>query len=230
MRAAAEDTRERILHVARDHFRTYGYAKTTVADIAKACGMSPANVYRFFPNKVAIVEATAAQWLAEVEHLARAIAERPVSAAERLEAYFVEVHEATLERFFEQSKIHETCVMVIDNHWPVVDAYVRRLSNILSIILADGLESGEFSYDGPPMAMAMLVMDATVLYHHPTMVEQFHGRGLATAALKMSRLLICALRAGVAREVLAPHGELLTELPHPPSIAETAETAPSDAA
>ena len=32
-------------------FRVYGYSKTTVADIADAARMSPANVYRFFASK-----------------------------------------------------------------------------------------------------------------------------------------------------------------------------------
>jgi AcrR family transcriptional regulator len=35
-----------------------GYQKTAVADIARELGMSPANVYRFFPSKSAINEAT----------------------------------------------------------------------------------------------------------------------------------------------------------------------------
>ena len=52
--ADAQETRKRILDEARGLFRTYGYAKTTVADIAQACGMSPANVYRFFASKAAI--------------------------------------------------------------------------------------------------------------------------------------------------------------------------------
>jgi AcrR family transcriptional regulator len=41
------DVRERILVTAERLFREIGYQKTTVADIAKALRMSPANVYRF---------------------------------------------------------------------------------------------------------------------------------------------------------------------------------------
>jgi DNA-binding NarL/FixJ family response regulator len=38
-------------------FRQFGYQKTTVADIAAALGMSPANIYRFFASKAAIKDA-----------------------------------------------------------------------------------------------------------------------------------------------------------------------------
>ena len=43
------EVRARILEVEEEHFRRVGYHKTSVADIACELGMSPANVYRFFP-------------------------------------------------------------------------------------------------------------------------------------------------------------------------------------
>ncbi len=38
--------RGQILSTAERLFRAYGYAKTTVADIARECGMSPAKIGR----------------------------------------------------------------------------------------------------------------------------------------------------------------------------------------
>ena len=55
--ARADATRAAIVEAAERLFRTLGYQKTTVADIARALRMSPANVYRFFPSKAAINEA-----------------------------------------------------------------------------------------------------------------------------------------------------------------------------
>jgi len=52
-----DDTRARIMETADALFRRMGFAKTAVADIAAELGMSPANVYRFFPSKNDIVEA-----------------------------------------------------------------------------------------------------------------------------------------------------------------------------
>ena len=44
----------KIIATAEKLFREIGYQKTTVADIARALGMSPANVYRFFDSKKAL--------------------------------------------------------------------------------------------------------------------------------------------------------------------------------
>ena len=59
--ARAEATRARIEAAAERLFRSMGYQKTAVADIARELGMSPANVYRFYPSKSAINEAIASQ-------------------------------------------------------------------------------------------------------------------------------------------------------------------------
>src|SRR6516225_6195429 len=69
-----DDTRTRIVEVADALFRRIGYAKTTVADIAAELDMSPANVYRFFPSKNAIVEAICRRCLTEVEDKAWRVA------------------------------------------------------------------------------------------------------------------------------------------------------------
>ena len=62
-----DDTRDRIMDVADRLFRQVGFAKTTVADIAAELDMSPANVYRFFASKNAIVEAICRRCLAELD-------------------------------------------------------------------------------------------------------------------------------------------------------------------
>ena len=62
-----DDTRARIMDTAETLFRRLGFAKTAVADIASELGMSPANVYRFFPSKIAIVQAICQRCLGELE-------------------------------------------------------------------------------------------------------------------------------------------------------------------
>src|SRR2546425_13324408 len=76
-----DDTRGRIMETAEALFRRIGFAKTTVAEIAAELAMSPANVYRFFSSKNAIVEAICQRCLSEVENRAWAIARSKAAAA-----------------------------------------------------------------------------------------------------------------------------------------------------
>src|SRR6516164_154873 len=72
-RSTHEQTRQRILTKAGELFRHFGLVKTTVADIAAGLAMSPANIYKFFPCKHAIIEASLEQELAEVKKSIEAV-------------------------------------------------------------------------------------------------------------------------------------------------------------
>jgi AcrR family transcriptional regulator len=50
------DRRERILDAAERSFIHAGFHRTTMQDVAREAGMSPGNLYRYFPSKDAIVE------------------------------------------------------------------------------------------------------------------------------------------------------------------------------
>src|ERR671920_2087897 len=93
------DTRGRIVETAERFFHEIGYQKTTVADIAKALRMSPANVYRFFESKKAINEAVAERMLGSLEEQLKGIATGPGSAAGRLRALIETYHRLSVERF-----------------------------------------------------------------------------------------------------------------------------------
>jgi len=69
-------TRDRILQAAINRIKHYGYGKTTMAEIAADCGMSPGNIYRFFEAKIDIAEAMARKHYADEQGRAAAIARR----------------------------------------------------------------------------------------------------------------------------------------------------------
>src|ERR1700687_3889254 len=86
-----DDTRARIIETADALFRRLGFAKTAVADIAGELGMSPANVYRFFASKNAIVEAICQRHLGIIENEAWKVTRSRAPAATRLERLFLEI-------------------------------------------------------------------------------------------------------------------------------------------
>ena len=59
------DVSEQILNAAENRFRTYGFGKTTMAEIAGDIGMSTANLYRYYENKLAIGSAMAERCFCE---------------------------------------------------------------------------------------------------------------------------------------------------------------------
>ena len=169
------DTRERILVVAERLFRQIGYQKTTVADIAKELRMSPANVYRFFDSKKAIVEGVARVLMGEVEDAAHAILAKPGPATLRLRELLATVHRMNCERFVGDSKLHEMVEIAMQESWEVCVAHIKTTTETIGGVIAQGVASGEFNAADIPLA-AMCTCHAMVGFFHPQLIAQAQSK------------------------------------------------------
>lgn len=161
----------RILDCAERLFRHYGYAKTTVADIAKALSMSTANIYRFFASKTEIHQAVCGRMLATSYQLAIDTAALPISAADRLRRYVDRQYHLTLETMLDEQKVHEMVVVAIERDWHVIEKHIDSIHEILAGIIAEGIESGEFVQQDPQIASKCFGA-ATINLCHPQLVAQ----------------------------------------------------------
>jgi AcrR family transcriptional regulator len=166
------DTRERILVEAERLFREIGYQKTTVADIAKALRMSPANVYRFFDSKKAIHEGVARGLMGGVEDAAQTIATgRGSTATSRLRELMTTVNRMNTERYVVDSKLHEMVEIAMEESWDVCVAHMERITETIGAVIAEGAATGEFEVPDVPLA-AMCTCTAMMRFFHPQMIAQ----------------------------------------------------------
>jgi len=200
----ADENRARILAEAERLFRRFGYAKTTVAEIAKCCGMSPANVYRFFASKAAINEAICAEQLAEGEALARRIARRDASPSARLRAFVCEIHELHRERFAKERKLHDLVEVAMAEQWGAIDRYKANLRALLASIIADGIADGTYPLPDSDRP-ARVVFTALGKVFNPTMIAHNSHEDLDGQAVALAGFLDGALRAGVTGDTARDH-------------------------
>lgn len=192
--AYARKTRTRILAAAEKRFKHFGFAKTTIVDIADDCAMSHANVYRFFRNKTEIVDAIAVGWLAKSERVCADVALRPLPAAQRLVDFVVELHRWKRREHLRDSRTHELLTLAGYNGRPFVSAHQRVLAAILVEIIDDGNRRGELHVGDPP-ALARAIQDATVKFCDPRLVEQYRGEPLEDQARAVMRVIVAGLTA-----------------------------------
>jgi AcrR family transcriptional regulator len=169
--SARQENIERILEAAERLFRHYGYGKTTVADIARDLGMSPANVYRFFASKEEIHQAICGRMLAASLHMAIGIAKLPLPAAERLRRCILDQHQLTVETMLDEKKVHEMVIVAIERDWHVIEKHVDRLHQVYAGIIREGIEAGELRQQDADVA-ARCFGASTVTLCHPQMVAQ----------------------------------------------------------
>jgi AcrR family transcriptional regulator len=191
-----EDMRERIVSVAEEHFRRVGYAKTAVADIAAALGMSPANVYRFFPSKSAINNAICQRMMAEVGQMIAGIAARDLPPPEKVTAFFAELHRYYRATLINEHRLHDMVEVAMAENWPSIEAHCQAMVMELAGIIAEGVANGAFrAVDPAEFAQTAFEAGAKVL--HPTLIAQ--GLGCPSGqqddqVARITALILAALR------------------------------------
>src|SRR5262245_29016800 len=172
VRAKSDDTRTRIVETADALFRRLGFAKTAVADIAAELRMSPANVYRFFPSKTAIVEAICQRCLAELEERAWTVARSRGSAAERIERLVLEILAYHKENNLTDQRVNDMVLAAIELSWGAIRAHKEHMRMVFESLLREGLERGEFEAIDP-RETSQLLMISLVHFCHPVLVAQY---------------------------------------------------------
>jgi len=194
VRTKPDDTRERIMETAEALFRRLGFAKTAVADIAAELGMSPANIYRFFESKNAIVEAICRRCLSAVEDKAWAVARSKGNAAQRMERLILEILAYHKENLVTEHRVNEMVVAAIEHSWDTIRAHKDVMRNVIELVLRDGIEAGEFERVDP-RETAELMMRSLVPFTNPLVVGQCleEGDDLEAQARASVRFLLRAI-------------------------------------
>jgi len=139
-----EATRQAIAVVAEDLFRTVGYHKTTLADIASRLGMSPANIYRFFRSKQEINGVICNGLIADFETSWKLSIKRKASATANLVAFFVACHRHGRAHFLSNQGVYDMLDAAIDQNWPVMLKHIDRMEVFVAGIVQRGVQQGEF--------------------------------------------------------------------------------------
>jgi AcrR family transcriptional regulator len=194
VKARPDDTRARIMEAAEALFRRLGFAKTAVADIAADLRMSPANVYRFFPSKNAIVEAICRRCLVEVEEKAWAVARAKGPAPARMERLFLEILAYHKENLLIEQRVNEIVVFAMENMWDTIRAHKDVTRNIVELIIRDGIDAGEFE-PVDPRETAELILRSMLVFCHPMLVSERlqQGHDVEAEARASIRFLLRAI-------------------------------------
>ena len=165
-------TRDRILHAAITRTRHYGYSKTTMAEIAADCDMSPGNIYRFFEAKIDIAEAMARKHYAEHHAGVCAVARRKdMPVDKRLREMLLRKMRENYQMFEENAKILEVAEVLSRERPLFLNELIATERVVLAALIEEGVESGVFAPCDAEFAAEML-QAATIKFSLPQMFSQ----------------------------------------------------------
>lgn len=185
-------TRDQIVAAANDHFSRYGYAKTTVSDLADAIGYSKTYIYRFFDSKQSIGDAVVGQCLGQIADEIAILVEGAKSPSDKMRGIFTILAAQGRQNFFADRKLHDITAVAAAETWPAVIRYVERLADMIRSVILQGRATGEFERKTPLDETTQGILVVLRSFAHPVMLENYFAE-LDANALVASNLVLRSL-------------------------------------
>jgi AcrR family transcriptional regulator len=189
---AEHNVRDQIVDAAEQHFSRYGYEKTTVSDLAKSIGFSKAYIYKFFDSKQAIGEAICSKTLSAIIAALEEAVAGASTPTEKFRRMFKALTTTSVGLFFNDRKLYDIAASAAGEGWPSARAYAQRIRQILTDIVREGRESGEFERKTPLDETVHAIYLVVQPYANPLLLQ--HNLDLVEqASAQLSNLVLRSL-------------------------------------
>ena len=203
-----DTVRGNILQAAKKRFVHYGYAKTTMAEIASDCNMSPGNLYRYFPGKLDIAEAICTESGEYAIAKLREVMRRPGrTAKERLRDFLFTDMRLTYDQLEFDKQVFEMARVVASERPQFANRILALNRALMSEILAAGNASSEF-YIEDVVFTAEMIQSASMKFRYPQLHSKLPYEKLERELEGVLHLLLNGLDdGGAGRDLLQKSDE-----------------------
>ena len=210
-----DTVRGNILEAAKKRFVHYGYAKTTMAEIASDCSMSPGNLYRYFPGKLDIAEAICTEAGEYSIAKLREVMRRPGrTAKERLRDFLFADMRLTYDQLEFDKQVFEMARVVSTERPQFANRILALNRTLMSEILSAGNASTEFVIEDVVFT-AEMIQAATMKFRYPQLHSKLSYDKLERELDGVLHLLLNGLDdggAGVEQRMKPVHQSVSDEL------------------
>ncbi|WP_313616364.1 TetR/AcrR family transcriptional regulator [Agrobacterium sp.] len=197
LRRPAEETRSEILATAEKLFSMRGFSTVTIADIAAEMSMSPANVFKHFHSKVALVDAIVLRQITSLQNDLDAMDTSlpPYERLHQMALSLMRKHVVTLE---ETPYLFEMIVMMAKQELDCGEQYLKVLNDHVGKIVESGVDLGIYHADDIEET-ADTINHALISVIHPVLIAGEQSDILATRCTKLVNMMDAALRNTLAK-------------------------------
>ena len=162
-----DTVRQNIIKAAKERFLHYGYGKTTIAELARDCSMSPGNLYRYFQGKLDIAEEIARESSdANLAVLREVVRKTGQSASEKLRTYLETALKTTYDLLEEDPRVFEIATTISQERPSFANEQMAKERALMAEVLSAGNADGEFNISDVVDA-AEMIQCATMKFRYP---------------------------------------------------------------
>ncbi|MEA3263360.1 MAG: TetR family transcriptional regulator [Pseudomonadota bacterium] len=140
-----EAGREQLLDIATAMIEERGNAALTMTELAALAGMSPANLYRYFENKEAVIEAIAGRWFAPKVAIMEEVVASELPPRRKMYEFYARRFTLIRSMWERDPVLFQTYCDVGEEHFEVVRSYVDLGDHYLGEIVAEAMSEGHFA-------------------------------------------------------------------------------------
>ena len=188
-----EPSETRILSVASEHLRKFGLKRFTVVAVAEEAGMTHANVYRYFPSRVALIDAVVDVWLKATERRLADSVDGPDPADDKLERLILALAKANRDLLSEDPHLFAALSLAVAKRHAISRRNRTRVRALFERVVDEGIATGVFEPRDRDRAIAF-VIDATHRFIHPASLALEADVPLASVDTRLSTLIRVILR------------------------------------
>ncbi len=167
---AIESTQSRILSVTGEHLRRVGLDRLRVVAVAEEVGVTHANVYRYYPSKLALADAVIGQWLKSIEVALSETSGAPDPADDKLERMLNLIARGYRNKLEQDPRLFDVFAEATEKDRVIARRHRTRVRELLERVLEEGIASRIFPSVERPKITAF-VFDAAYRFIHPVAIR-----------------------------------------------------------
>ena len=140
-----EAGRERLVDLVVELVEERGSNGLNMAEVASRAGMSPSNLYRFFENKEAMIEAVAERWFQPKVAAMEDVVASDLPARRKMYEFYARRFALIRDMWQRDPVVFQTYCEVGEEHFDVVRSYVDLGDHYLGVIIGEAMEEGHFA-------------------------------------------------------------------------------------
>jgi AcrR family transcriptional regulator len=140
-----EAGRERLVDVVMELVEERGSAALTVTEVAGRAGMSPSNLYRYFENREAMIEAVAERWFSPKVAIMEEVVASDLPPRRKMYEFYARRFTLIRAMWERDQVVFQTYCELGEENFEVIRSYVDLGDHYLGEIIAESMADGHFA-------------------------------------------------------------------------------------
>jgi AcrR family transcriptional regulator len=170
----AAEIREKAIDATVARMRENGFDKVRLTDIARDLGVSHAALYAHFADKTALLDAVSERWLREIDKNLEAVCRKRREPTDKILSWMLLLHRAKVAKVLHDPELYKAFDLSTAVQKPFAQQHLDTIRGQLVELVREAIAKRRLR-DADPEAMAQVISESLMAFHHPKLVAQHIG-------------------------------------------------------